>query len=261
MDPKGTTSTNTSTALEEQMLADSSEIVNAGLASESLDEMGTMASFNSMDKSSDLDEELDLPARVLAMVDVLEEETPCQWYKHDFPVEKQADIVYSRGKTSFEKIHNEQILTGAEVLGPFKDDEGLCEDSRAISSKVDDDVVPRLSNVAGLTSSVILASKGITLYNSFKATKWFAVANVKLEEGWFNSYEIKDGKATYNKPEIPYWMQSQIILSLSLWCCRPSTAASNVDSKAFSNTLNLPDQLSSMARPRKERSLPMSKDL
>ncbi len=57
------------------------------------------------------------------MVDVLEEETPCQWYKHDFLAEKQAGIAYSRGKTSFEKIHDEQILTGAEVLGPFKDDE------------------------------------------------------------------------------------------------------------------------------------------
>ncbi len=31
----------------------------------------------------------------------------------------------------------------------------------------------------------------------FKATKWFGVANVKLEEGWFNGYEI-DGKAAYS---------------------------------------------------------------
>ncbi|PBK89361.1 hypothetical protein ARMGADRAFT_1047237 [Armillaria gallica] len=45
-----------------------------------------------------------------------------QWYRHDFPQDRHAGMPYSQGQTNFERIHDEQVLKGYEILGPFKDD-------------------------------------------------------------------------------------------------------------------------------------------
>lgn len=76
------------------------------------------------DNLPNFDEELDQPARVPHIEEAEEDEAATrQWYKHDFPEQRQAGIPHGQGKTSFERICDEQILHGAEVLGPFKDDE------------------------------------------------------------------------------------------------------------------------------------------
>lgn len=77
-----------------------------------------------LDNLPNFDKELDQPAQVPRIEEIDDEEVMThQWYKHDFPEQRQAGIPHGEGKTSFEQIRDEQILRGAEVLGPFKDDE------------------------------------------------------------------------------------------------------------------------------------------
>ncbi|KAJ6545342.1 hypothetical protein B0H19DRAFT_955423 [Mycena capillaripes] len=45
------------------------------------------------------------------------------WYTRPFPEKKRAGQTYGPAKTSFERIRDDQILTGCEILGPFADQE------------------------------------------------------------------------------------------------------------------------------------------
>lgn len=60
-----------------------------------------------------------LPPRIVEVDDV---DAPRTRWRECCPVETQAGAASGTGKTTFERIRDEQILTGAEVLGPFKDD-------------------------------------------------------------------------------------------------------------------------------------------
>ncbi|KAJ7719204.1 hypothetical protein B0H16DRAFT_1253978, partial [Mycena metata] len=65
--------------------------------------------------------DIDAQEPVPRMVDVPDEED--MWYTRTFPESKKAGKAYGNSKTSFEKIRDEQILTGSEILGPFADEE------------------------------------------------------------------------------------------------------------------------------------------
>ncbi|KAJ6490457.1 hypothetical protein DFH09DRAFT_1252659 [Mycena vulgaris] len=45
------------------------------------------------------------------------------WYFEDFPKEEQAGATFGEGPTTFQTIRDDQILQGAEILGPFENDE------------------------------------------------------------------------------------------------------------------------------------------
>lgn len=44
-------------------------------------------------------------------------------YEEPFPEDRKAGATYGPSKTTFERIRDDQILTGCEVLGPFADEE------------------------------------------------------------------------------------------------------------------------------------------
>lgn len=69
------------------------------------------------------DEEQDIAAIPPRIVEIEDIEAPRKRWREPFPVERGAGAGYRRGKTSFEHIRDDQILKGAEVLGPFKDDD------------------------------------------------------------------------------------------------------------------------------------------
>lgn len=45
------------------------------------------------------------------------------WYTRPFPAPKKAGQTYGPSKTSFERIRDDQVLQGCEILGPFADAE------------------------------------------------------------------------------------------------------------------------------------------
>ncbi len=58
-----------------------------------------------------------------ARVDDVDDEEPCMLYAQPFPDNRRAGSTYGETKTVFQTIRDDQILEGAEVLGPFRDDE------------------------------------------------------------------------------------------------------------------------------------------
>ncbi|KAG6913067.1 hypothetical protein DXG01_009879, partial [Tephrocybe rancida] len=54
--------------------------------------------------------------------EILDKDAPKIWVD-SFPSEKKAGAKGKSARTGFETIHNEQILRGSEVLGPFRDHE------------------------------------------------------------------------------------------------------------------------------------------
>ncbi len=45
------------------------------------------------------------------------------YFVEEFPAEKEAGVIFGSAPTIFQGIQDEQILKGAEVLGPFADDD------------------------------------------------------------------------------------------------------------------------------------------
>jgi len=60
-----------------------------------------------------------IPPRIVEIEDI---DAPRKRWRESCPDEREAGAGHGRGKTPFEHIRDDQILKGAEVLGPFKDD-------------------------------------------------------------------------------------------------------------------------------------------
>lgn len=56
-------------------------------------------------------------------VEEIPDEDDAGYYEMKFPAEKQAGATFGESRTTFESIRDDQILRGAEVLGPFASDE------------------------------------------------------------------------------------------------------------------------------------------
>lgn len=65
----------------------------------------------------------DTEAREPRMVEVEDEDDAGQWWSREFPDERKAGATYGKANTQFENIRQEQIFQGAEILGPFADEE------------------------------------------------------------------------------------------------------------------------------------------
>lgn len=61
------------------------------------------------------------PSRRATVEDVMDEDAPR--YAEPFPSELAAGATYGTAKTSFDIIRDDQVLHGADVWGPFRDDE------------------------------------------------------------------------------------------------------------------------------------------
>jgi hypothetical protein len=69
----------------------------------------------------------DVDAQIPRMMDVPDQDDrrspEDMWYTQSFPEKREAGKTYGASKTSFERIRDDQILAGCEILGPFADDE------------------------------------------------------------------------------------------------------------------------------------------
>ncbi len=61
-------------------------------------------------------------SRQAARVDEVDDEEPGILYAQPFPNDRWAGSTYGETKTVFQSIRDDQVLEGAEVLGPFRDD-------------------------------------------------------------------------------------------------------------------------------------------
>lgn len=71
------------------------------------------------------DQDAITPSR-LARVDEVPDETaeyPRGCYLRSFPGEKSAGLTYGEAKLPFQAIHDEQVLQGADIFGPFESEE------------------------------------------------------------------------------------------------------------------------------------------
>lgn len=59
--------------------------------------------------------------RPATMEEVVDEENT--WYFEEFPEEGQAGATFGKGPTTFQAIRDDQILQGAQILGPFESDD------------------------------------------------------------------------------------------------------------------------------------------
>ncbi|RDB21586.1 hypothetical protein Hypma_011245 [Hypsizygus marmoreus] len=71
----------------------------------------------------DVDTECDAILPAPRMVEVEDIDAPRKTFRTLFPANGEAGKAFGSGKTAFEHIHDDQVLRGAEILGPFRDDE------------------------------------------------------------------------------------------------------------------------------------------
>lgn len=86
-----------------------------------------MVSVNIHEQIEEIPEDQDAitPSR-LARVDEVPDETaeyPRGCYLRSFPGEKSAGLTYGEAKLPFQAIHDEQVLQGADIFGPFESEE------------------------------------------------------------------------------------------------------------------------------------------
>lgn len=91
-----------------------------------VDELPTLPPIQSAAVSIDVgpDEAIsaDADARQPRIEDVVDEDDP-SYYLDEFPLEQEAGAAFGEGRTSFHKIRDDQVLNGAEILGPFRDND------------------------------------------------------------------------------------------------------------------------------------------
>ncbi|KAJ6563240.1 hypothetical protein B0H10DRAFT_1843723 [Mycena sp. CBHHK59/15] len=61
--------------------------------------------------------------RLNVSMEEVEDEDSCHFYVEEFPSNYQAGTTFGNGPMTFQMIRDDQVLQGAEVLGPFESDE------------------------------------------------------------------------------------------------------------------------------------------
>lgn len=96
---------------------------------------GTTSQTSGAEMESDPDAEeteaadpidIDAVAPAARMVEVEDEDAPGRkrkYWKQPYPTHRQAGAKVGKGRTKFERIHDEQVLTDAKIWGPFQDEE------------------------------------------------------------------------------------------------------------------------------------------